>query len=69
MKTTAPFDTEKLLTEAKASEHLEAYHTLEKNINYRIGVGVRVVAPNQPHFFLEILIYLAAKPTESIYLT
>jgi hypothetical protein len=48
-----------LLEEAKASEHQEAYQTLERTVNYRIGRGVRLKPPNPPSFFVEILIYLA----------
>ncbi len=59
MKANMPSDPEELLKEAGASEHQEAYHTIEKTINYRIGVGVRLNMPNPPHFFVEILLYLA----------
>ena len=58
MKTAASIDPTILLNEAKASEHHEAYRTLEKAVNYRIGVGVRLNPPNPPHFFVEILLYL-----------
>ncbi|MBT0158811.1 AsnC family protein [Candidatus Bathyarchaeota archaeon A05DMB-2] len=58
MKTQTPIDAAALLKEAEASEHKEAYRTLERNPNYRIGVGVRLIPPNPPNFFVEILIYL-----------
>jgi hypothetical protein len=58
MKETKPLDAAALLEEAKASEHEEAYRTLDKNQNFRIGVGVRLTPPNPPSFFVEILIYL-----------
>ncbi len=58
MKEKTPLDAAALLEEAKASEHKEAYRTLERNRNYRIGVGVRLAPPNPPTFFVEILIYL-----------
>ncbi len=59
MKANAQFDLEELLEETKGSEHRETYHTLEKTINYRIGVGVRLNPRDPPHFFVEILLYLA----------
>ncbi len=54
---------EDLLKAAKASEHREAYQTLEKNPNFRIGVGVRLAAPNTPSFFIEILLSLCPDST------
>ena len=56
MKERETLNAKKLLEEAKASEHGEAYRTLDKNPNFRIGVGVRLTPPNT--FFVEILIYL-----------
>jgi hypothetical protein len=53
-----PLDAAALLEEAEASEHKEAYRPLERNANYRIGVGVRLTPPNPPTFFVEILIYM-----------
>ena len=50
--------TKTLITEATASEHKEAYKTLDKNKEYRIGAGARITSPNHPIFFIEILIYL-----------
>lgn len=49
---------EKLVMEARASEHHEAYKILERNQSYRIGVGVRIKASGNYSFFLEILVYL-----------
>ena len=57
MKESETLDVKALLEEAKASEHGEAYRTLDKNPNFRIGVGVRLTPPNAS-FFVEILIYL-----------
>jgi hypothetical protein len=57
MKENEPLDAKALLEEAKASER-EAYRTLDKNPNFRIGVGVRLTPSHQPSFFVEILIYL-----------
>lgn len=59
MKQNPQLDANTLLREAEASEHKEAYRTLEKTQNYRIGAGVRLAPPNPPSFFLEILLYLA----------
>ena len=58
MKESKPLDTKTLLEDAKASEHEEAYRTLDKNLNFRIGIGVRLTSPSAPSFFVEILIYL-----------
>ena len=58
MKESETLDVKALLEEAKASEHGEAYRTLDKNPNFRIGVGVRLTTPNKPSFFVEILLYL-----------
>jgi hypothetical protein len=55
-----PPDTKALLEKAQASKHQEAYQTLEKNPNYRIGAGVRLTPPDTPHFFIEVLIYLCS---------
>jgi hypothetical protein len=56
MKENESLNAEALLEEAKASEH-EVYRTLDKNPNFRIGVGVRLTPP-KASFFVEILIYL-----------
>jgi hypothetical protein len=58
MKESEPLDAKALLKAAEASEHGEVYRTLDKNPNFRIGVGVRLTPPNKPSFFVEILIYL-----------
>jgi hypothetical protein len=58
VKESRPLDIKALLEEAKVSEHKEAYKTLDRNPNYRIGFGVRLTPPNAlPSFFVEILIY------------
>ena len=58
MKETTTLDGKALLEEAKTSEHREAYKTLDRNPNFRIGIGVRLTSPNAPSFFVEILVYL-----------
>jgi hypothetical protein len=58
MKEKTSLDAKALLEEAEASEHREAYRTLERKQNYRIGAGVRLSPPNHSTFFVEILIYL-----------
>jgi len=57
MKKSKPLDVKALWEAAKASEHGEAYCALDKNPNFRIGVGVRLT-PSNTSFFVEILIYL-----------
>jgi hypothetical protein len=47
-----------LLEKAKFSQHKEAYRTLDRKTNFRIGIGVRLTSTNIPSFFIEILIYL-----------
>jgi len=63
MKENKPLNTKTLLEEAKNIEHKEAYRTLDKNENFRIGIGVRLTPPNAPSFFIEILIYLCPNST------
>jgi hypothetical protein len=58
MKESKQLDAKALLEDAKASEHGEACRTLDKNLNFRIGIGVRLTSPSAPSFFVEILIYL-----------
>jgi hypothetical protein len=60
MNENTPLDAAALLEEAKTSEYQEAYRTLERNPNYRIGVGVRLTPFKSPYFFVEILIYLCS---------
>jgi len=51
-------DAAKLLEEAKASEHKEAYQTLMRSTNYRIGAGARRTPSNTTSFFVEVIICL-----------
>ncbi|MFQ5821683.1 MAG: hypothetical protein ACE5I5_16990 [Candidatus Heimdallarchaeota archaeon] len=64
MKVPIQIDVQALQETAKRSEHKEAYKVLEKSKNYRIGVGVRLRSPNQPSFFLEVLVYLCTDDTQ-----
>jgi hypothetical protein len=65
LKENTPLAVKALLEEAKASEHKEAYKALDRNPNYRIGIGVRLTSPSSPSFFVEILIYLCPNLTEA----
>jgi hypothetical protein len=58
MRESKQLDAKALLEDAKTSEHGEAYRTLDKNLSFRIGIGVRLTSPSAPSFFVEILIYL-----------
>jgi hypothetical protein len=60
MKESTSIDATALLEEAETSEHQEAYRTLERHLNYRIGVGVRLTPPQSPSFFVEVIIYLCS---------
>lgn len=59
MTANTSIDPIEMLNRAKDSEYKEAYHTFGKTVNYRIGCSVRVCRPGPPHFFVEILLYLA----------
>jgi hypothetical protein len=58
MKGTRTIDIQALRKRAESSAHREAYSVLDRSRNCRIGVGVRLESPDQPSFFLEVLIYL-----------
>lgn len=64
MKPNRQVNTKNLLKHAKASQHKEAYRTLDKTPNYRIGIGARLNTPDAPSFFIEILLYLCPNPTK-----
>jgi hypothetical protein len=53
-----------LAAEAESSEHKEAYKLLYRNARFRIGSGARITSPNNPTFFLEILIHLTSENNE-----
>jgi hypothetical protein len=65
MKKNPQLETKALLEEAKASEHGEAYKTLNRNPNCRVGLGARLASPGAPSFFIEILIYLCPSSGEA----
>ena len=56
---------EALVAEAESSEHKEAYTTLNRAANFRIGIGARIASPNRPSFFIEILIHLSHDSNEA----
>jgi hypothetical protein len=58
LKESKILDVKALLKQAQGSEHGETYKTLDRNPNFRIGIGVRLTAPNTTSFFVEIIIYL-----------
>lgn len=49
-----------LQEEAKKSEDKEAFTVLARMPNYRVGVGARLESPEQPIFFVEIILSLCA---------
>jgi len=51
-------DTSKLREKANAKDLKEAYETIDRKDNYRIGAGVRMGKPEQLSFFLEVVIPL-----------
>jgi hypothetical protein len=53
-------DIKGILNEALNSEHGESYRLVERNKNYRIGVGVELAPSGQPLFFIEIVVHLCA---------
>jgi hypothetical protein len=65
LKKSKPLEIKALLEEARASGHGEAFKTLERNPNCRVGVGARLPSPGGPTFFIEILIYLCPSSSEA----
>ncbi len=47
-----------LQEEAKKSEDKEAFTVLAKMRNCRIGIGARLESPDEPTFFIEVLVSL-----------
>ncbi len=64
MKKAEPIETEKLLAEAKAAKHKEAYALLERNEVFRVGVGTRADSLQEPFFFVEVNIRLSKESGE-----
>ncbi|MEM3549962.1 MAG: hypothetical protein QXN87_02725 [Candidatus Bathyarchaeia archaeon] len=48
---------QELIGKAKSNNHHEAYISLDRNRNYRIGVAARTM-PLKTQIFIEILVYL-----------
>jgi hypothetical protein len=65
LKESKPLEIKALLEEAKASRHGEAYKTLDRNQNCRVGVGARLAPSGAPSFFIEILIHLCPSSSEA----
>jgi hypothetical protein len=55
-----PIDVKDLLKEAEKSEYNEFYKLVERNENYRIGVGIELAPSGQPLFFIETVVRLCA---------
>ena len=51
-------DTSRLKKKANVTELGEAYETLERSKEYRVGAGIRTNRSEKVHFFLEIVIPL-----------
>ncbi len=51
---------QEMLKEAKATEYHEAYRTLYKSKNCKIGVVLRLTSFSSPKIFLEIIVYLCS---------
>jgi hypothetical protein len=64
LKKTEPINSEKLLKEAQAAEHKEAYQLLERNEIFRVGVGARANTLEEPPFFVEVNIKLSKESGE-----
>jgi len=62
LKEDKTFDTKTLIEGAKSSEHREAYKTLDRNLNFRIGIGVRLKPPDA-HLFLSKYSFICAQPS------
>ena len=64
MNTTKSLDPQKLIEEAKTTEHKEAYRIVEKNEIFRVGVGARANALEDPTFFVEVNLKLSPESGE-----
>lgn len=61
MKEANKIDINSLQEEAKKSEEKEAFTVLARTSGYRVGVGVRLKAPANPIFFVEIIASLCPR--------
>jgi hypothetical protein len=53
-------DMERLASEARISEHGEAYQPMGKRGDIRFGVGARLIAPDETAFFIEVVLPVAS---------
>ncbi len=60
-KSNLKIDTSKLREKANNDELKEAYETVERMDNYKIGAGARIEKPEQMTFFLEVVIPLCGE--------
>lgn len=58
MRKNEKINIQSLVRKAKSNEHREAYVSLDKNKNYRIGIVARTT-PLKSQVFIEILVYLS----------
>lgn len=64
MEEACRIDIQTLRSEAETSEHGESYRVLERTCHYRIGVGARLKPPDQPSYFLEVVIRFCSSETK-----
>lgn len=57
-------DTTELRLKASSDDLKEAYETVFKGEDYRIGAGVRVSQPEETKFFLEVIVPLCREDRE-----
>ncbi len=63
-KTEGKINTSQLKKEAKSNELSEAYETICRDKDYRIGAGARMNDPKELIFFLEVVIPLSEEDVE-----
>jgi hypothetical protein len=64
LTTNKPIDTEKLLKEAQAAEHKEAYKLIARNEIFRVGVGARINSLEELLFFVEVNLKLSTNSNQ-----
>lgn len=60
MRAADEIDVERLTREARVSEHGEAYRAMGRRGDVRIGVGARLIAPDETVFFIEVVVPVAS---------